>query len=100
MTEENALLSVVNVGSPVQRIGFYGPGYEGLYALTRNEMIGCYHWDSGQKVCDVGGGGMGLRSVLSDAVSSGGVTVIVSSLPLFSSGMMTDDDFGNGRQRQ
>ena len=78
-TEENALLSVVNVGSPVQCIGFFGPGYAGLYALTGNETMGCYHLDSGQKVCDVGGGGMGLRRALSDAVSSGGVTVIPSS---------------------
>jgi len=46
LTEKNALLSVVNVGSPVRRIGFFGPGYEGLYALTRNETMGCYHWDS------------------------------------------------------
>ena len=26
LTEENALLSVVNVESPVRRIGFFGPG--------------------------------------------------------------------------
>ena len=96
LTEENALLSVVNFGSPVRRIGFFGLGYEGLYALTGNETMGCYHWDSGQKVCDVGGGGMGLRRALSDAVSSGGVTVIALSSPLFASGMMADDDFDNG----
>ena len=47
-------------------------------------------------MCDVGGGEMGLRRVLSDAVSSGGVTVIASSSPSFASGMMTDDDFGDG----
>ena len=32
----------------------------------------------------------------SDAVSSGGVTGILSSLPSFASGMMTDDDFDDG----
>ena len=93
---ENALLSLVNVGSPVRHIGFFGPGYERLYASMKNEMVGCYHWDSGQKVCDVGGVGMGLRRALSDAVSSGGVTVIASSSPSFSSGIMTDNDFGDG----
>ncbi|KAL3778064.1 LOW QUALITY PROTEIN: hypothetical protein ACHAW5_011135 [Stephanodiscus triporus] len=66
-TEERALISVLNVGSPVRRAGFFGPGGEGIYALTRSETMSAYHWDSGQKVRDVGGGA-GLRRTLSDAV--------------------------------
>ena len=68
--EGGALVSVLNVGSPVRRVGFFGPGNGGLWALTGNETMCAYHWDSGQKVCDVGGGGgAGLRRALSDAES-------------------------------
>ena len=66
-TEEAALLSVLNIGIPTRNIGFFGPHYEGLYALTGSESMSVHHWDSGQRICDVGGG-MGLRDVLSDAV--------------------------------
>ena len=66
-TEEAALLSVLNIGIPTRNIGFFGPNYEGLYALTGSESMSVHHWDSGQRICDVGGG-MGLRNVLRDAV--------------------------------
>ncbi len=66
-TEEAALLSVLNIGVPTRNIGFFGPNYEGLYALTGSESMSVHHWDSGQRICNVGGG-MGLRNVLSDAV--------------------------------
>lgn len=66
-TEEAALLSVLNIGIPTRNIGFFGPHYEGLYALTGSESMSVHHWDSGQRICEVGGG-MGLRDVLSDAV--------------------------------
>ena len=66
-TEDAALLSVLNIGIPTRNIGFFGPNYEGIYALTGSESMSVHHWDSGQRICDVGGG-MGLRDVLSEAV--------------------------------
>ena len=106
-TEDRALISILNVGSPIRRVGFFGPHREGLYALTGNETMCVYHWDSGQRVCDVGGG-MGLRRSLSDAIKShsyssslsggvggggmvGGEGIGASS----GNGMITDDDFGD-----
>jgi len=74
-TEETALLSVINVNCPIRNITFFGPNYQGLAVLTGNESMICYHWDSGQLICNVGnggggiGGGMGgLRKVLSDTI--------------------------------
>ena len=64
-TEETALLSVINVNCPIRNITFFGPNYQGLAVLTGNESMVCYHWDSGQLICNVGngigggGGGMG-----------------------------------------
>ncbi|KAL9187731.1 hypothetical protein ACHAXT_006109 [Thalassiosira profunda] len=67
-SEEAALLSVLNIGAPLRDVGFFGPSLEGLYALTGNETMSVHHWDSAQKVSDVGG--MGLRGLLSDAVDT------------------------------
>ena len=74
-TEETALLSVINVNCPIRNMTFFGPNYQGLAVLTGNESMICYHWDSGQLICNVGnggggiGGGMGgLRKVLSDTI--------------------------------
>ncbi len=84
-SEEAALLSVLNVGIPLRSVGFFGPAYEGAYALTGNETMSVWHWDSAQKVSDVGG--YGLRGMLSDAVEIAGWK---SAVP--SSG--TNDDGG------
>ena len=65
-TEDAALLSVLNIGAPLRNAGFFGPCYEGLYALTGSETMSVHHWDSAQKVSDVGG--VGLRELLSNAV--------------------------------
>eukprot|EP00956_Cyclotella_meneghiniana_P026099 scaffold55666_cov43-Cyclotella_meneghiniana.AAC.2 len=65
-TEEAALLSVMNIGSPIRHIGFFGPQYEGVCALTGNETMSVWHWDSAQRISDCGGDG--LRGMLSDAV--------------------------------
>jgi hypothetical protein len=86
-TEEAALLTVINVNCPIREITFFGPNYQGLAVLTGNESMLCYHWDSGQLICNVGNGigiggiggignsgnsssnGLGgLRKVLSDTI--------------------------------
>lgn len=69
-SEDAALLSTLNIGTPLRHIGFFGPSHEGIYALTGNETMSVWHWDSAQKVSDVGG--MGLRGLLSNAVGESG----------------------------
>ena len=76
-SEDAALLSVLNIGSPIRNAGFFGPTYEGVYALTGNETMSVWHWDSAQKVSDVGG--YGLRGLLSDAVRNTGGSASGSS---------------------
>lgn len=70
-SEDAALLSTLNIGAPLRHIGFFGPKYEGICALTGNETMSVWHWDSAQKVSDVGG--LGLRELLSDAVGKSGL---------------------------
>jgi len=67
-SEDAALLSVLNIGTPLRTVGFFGPNYEGLYALTGSETMSVHHWDSAQRVSDVGGAG--LRGLLSNAVNA------------------------------
>ncbi|KAL7549243.1 hypothetical protein ACHAWF_012531 [Thalassiosira exigua] len=67
-SEDEALLSVMNVGAPLRDAGFFGPNMEGLYCLTGNETMSVHHWDSAQRVSDCGGDG--LRDALSQAVDS------------------------------
>jgi len=67
-SEEDALLSVLNIGAPLRNVGFFGPCLEGMYALTGSETMSVHHWDSAQTVSHVGGGG--LRGLLSDAVAA------------------------------
>ncbi|EED93687.1 predicted protein [Thalassiosira pseudonana CCMP1335] len=66
-SEDAALLSTLNVGTPIRNIGFFGPNYEGVYALTGNETMSVWHWDSAQKVSECGG--YGLRQLLSDSAA-------------------------------
>lgn len=77
-SEDAALLSTLNIGAPLRHIGFFGPNNEGICALTGNETMSVWHWDSAQKVSDVGG--MGLRGLLSDAVGKSGFSVEGSSV--------------------
>eukprot|EP00984_Skeletonema_dohrnii_P021553 scaffold10802_cov114-Skeletonema_dohrnii-CCMP3373.AAC.4 len=77
-SEDSALLSTLNIGAPLRHIGFFGPNNEGICALTGNETMSVWHWDSAQKVSDVGG--MGLRGLLSDAVGKSGFSVEGSSV--------------------
>jgi WD40 repeat protein len=65
-SEEAALVSILNIGSPLRDIGFFGPSYEGVYALTGNETMSVWHWDSAQKISDCGG--HELRGLLGNAV--------------------------------
>ncbi|KAL7523511.1 hypothetical protein ACHAXR_000215, partial [Thalassiosira sp. AJA248-18] len=67
-SEDAALLSVLNIGAPLRNVGFFGPCFEGMYALTGSETMSVHHWDSAQKVGDVGGAG--LRGLLSTAVNN------------------------------
>jgi len=66
--EEDALLSILNINTPLRNIGFFGPRYEGIFALTGNESLSVHDWDSAQLVSNVHG--MELRSVLCAAVDS------------------------------
>jgi hypothetical protein len=117
-TEETALLTVINVNCPIREITFFGPNYQGLAVLTGNESMVCYHWDSGQLICNVGNGigiggignsgnssnGMGgLRKVLSDTIrlsssnrSNNGKTTNINMSSSSAIGgnemMMMDDD--------
>lgn len=65
-SEDAALVSVLNIGAPTRDVGFFGPCFEGVYALTGSETMSVHHWDSAQTVSDVGGAG--LRDLLSDAI--------------------------------
>ena len=65
-SEDAALVSVLNIGTPLRDIGFFGPNYEGLYALTGNETMSVWHWDSAQKISDCGG--VCFRELLSKSV--------------------------------
>ena len=52
--EEEALSSVLNVGTPLRDVGFFGPSGEGLYCLTGSETMSVWHHDSAQRICDFG----------------------------------------------
>ncbi|KAI7854612.1 WD40-repeat-containing domain protein [Circinella umbellata] len=51
--EQEALLSVVNAGSAVQKAGFFGPDCEYVYSLTGNETF-LLHTLEGDLICDYG----------------------------------------------
>ena len=68
-SEEEALVSVLNVGSPLRDVGFFGPATEGAYSLTGSETLRIHHWDSAQLLSDAGGAE--LRNLLSEAVGGG-----------------------------
>jgi len=72
-SEEAALLSVLNIGTPCRDVGFFGPQYEGAWVLTGSETLSVHHWDSAQRVSDVGGDGLRamLSGVVDDATGSG-----------------------------
>lgn len=52
--EEAALSSVLNVGTPLREVVFFGPSGEGLYCLTGSETLSVWHHDSAQQICDFG----------------------------------------------
>jgi len=52
--EEEALQSVMNIGSPLRDVGFFGPSMEGLFCLTGSETMSVWHHDSALKICDFG----------------------------------------------
>mmetsp|Transcript_194 Transcript_194/g.296 ORF Transcript_194/g.296 Transcript_194/m.296 type:complete len:474 (-) Transcript_194:32-1453(-) len=53
-TEDSALISTMNIGSPIRSVGFFGPSMEGLYCLTGAETLSLWHHDSAQLLCDFG----------------------------------------------
>jgi len=53
-TEENALISVMNIMAPIREVGFFGPSGEGLFCLTGNETMSVWHHDSAQRIFDYG----------------------------------------------
>ena len=53
-SEELALRSVINVGSPLRDVGFFGPALEGLYCLTGSETMSVWHHESAQPIGDFG----------------------------------------------
>jgi FOG: WD40 repeat len=52
--EEMALKSVMNIGSPLRDVGFFGPSMEGLFCLTGSETMSVWHHDSAQRISDFG----------------------------------------------
>ena len=70
-SEELALKSIINTGSPLRDVGFFGPNLEGLYCLTGSETMSVWHHDSAQRIGDFGdirnhlgmlvGGGMEIQ---------------------------------------
>jgi len=44
-TEENAVTNILNIGSPVREVGFFGPRSEAIYCLTGSESMRLYHMD-------------------------------------------------------
>ena len=65
--EEAALSSVLNVGTPLRDVGFFGPSGEGLYCLTGSETMSVWHPDSAQRICDFGD----VRARLGDSAGMG-----------------------------
>jgi WD40 repeat protein len=53
-TEENALVSVMNLMNPIREVGFFGPSGEGLFCLTGSETMSVWHHDSAQRIYDFG----------------------------------------------
>ena len=65
-TEELALVSVLNVGSPLKDVWFFGPAMEGLYCVTGSATMSIWHHDSGQRICDFGDD---VREKLSNSIA-------------------------------
>jgi WD40 repeat protein len=61
-TEEMALKSVMNVGTPLRHVGFCGASLDSIYCLTGSETASLWHWDSA--VCQQDFGGNLLRERL------------------------------------
>lgn len=53
-TEEYALKSVLNVGTPVRHVGFCGPRYESVYCLTGSETASLWDWEAATCIRDFG----------------------------------------------
>jgi hypothetical protein len=53
-SEEAALNSVLNVQTPLRKVGFFGPSLEGVYCLTGSETLSVWHYESAQRICDFG----------------------------------------------
>ena len=66
-SEEAALLGVLNVQSPLRKVGFFGPAFEGVYCLTGSETLSVWHHDTAQRICDFG---LSLRSDLSELANA------------------------------
>jgi WD40 repeat protein len=47
---EDAVLNVLPTESPINRIGFHGPGYEGIYATSTIETATLWHYPSSQRL--------------------------------------------------
>ena len=73
-SEEAALCSVLNVQTPLRRVGFFGPSLEGVYCLTGSETLSVWHSDSAQRICDFGAD---VRQQLSTLVGGASVDYLV-----------------------
>jgi WD40 repeat protein len=73
-SEEEALSSVLNVQTPLRRVGFFGPSLEGVYCLTGSETLSVWHYDSAQRICDFG---TDVRQQLSTLVAGEAVDYLV-----------------------
>lgn len=48
--EENALKSVMNIGTPIRSANFFGPNLDGCWCVTGSETMSIYHHESAQPI--------------------------------------------------
>jgi WD repeat-containing protein 89 len=51
--EDSAVVSILNTESPIRRFGFFGPGDEGIYALSTIEGASFWHYPSALRVSNM-----------------------------------------------
>lgn len=49
---EEAVVSILNIGCPIRKFGFFGPNFEGIYALSTVETASFWHYPSAQRLAN------------------------------------------------
>ncbi len=47
---EEAVVSILNIGCPIRKFGYFGPNFEGLFALSTVETASFWHYPSAQRI--------------------------------------------------